>query len=76
MVGKKKTASKPASKASAVKKPLSDKDQVLKIFKNSVCLPIKTGFVIFDQEEEGKALHSGLAKCESDAWKVAAHNLL
>ena len=41
----------------------------------AVCLSIKTGFVVFDAKKEGAPLHSGIASSESNAWKLAAHNL-
>jgi hypothetical protein len=76
MAEKKKPAKKTAKPAA--KTPvqyLSDKELVLKLEKDAVCLPLKDGFVVFDQEEKGVSLHSGIAKSEADAWKLAAHNL-
>ena len=66
MASKKKTT----TKTTPIK---SDKDQVKSIHKKAVCQEIKTGFVIFDKSEDGKALHSGIARTESDAWKLANH---
>lgn len=75
MVFKKKTATENTSISpiKAKSTPKSDKDQVKTIHKKSVCKEIKTGFVIFDKPEKGKALHSGIARSESDAWKLANH---
>lgn len=62
MASKKKTAS-----------PKSDKDQVKSNHEKAVCKKVKSGFVVFDKSKDGTALHSGLAKSESDAWKLANH---
>ena len=74
MVFKKKEATKTTPKSDKSKSILkSDKDQVKSIHKKAVCKTIKSGFVIFDKSEDGRPLHSGLAKSESDAWKLANH---
>ena len=66
-------AKKPTAKPAEV---LSDKDQVKSKFKDSVISKVKTGFVVMSSGGiNGKALHSGIAKTESDSWKLAAHNL-
>lgn len=73
MAGKKTT--KTAVKAAPVK-VLSDEEIVKKKFKSAVCEPVKTGFCILDQLDEGSPVHAGLAKSEDDAWKLAAHAVL
>ena len=54
----------------------TDKDQVKSIHKNAVISKEKKGFIVMSSGGiNGKALHSGIAKSESNAWKLAAHNL-
>ena len=54
----------------------TDKEQVKSIYKESVIRKEKKGFVAMSSGGiNGKALHSGIAKTESNAWKLAAHNL-
>ena len=62
---------KPAAKTSV--KVLSDKEKVLAVYDDAECLEAKERFYIFDAD--GEKILSGLAKSESDAWKLAAHNL-
>jgi hypothetical protein len=73
MAGKKTT--KTAVKAAPVK-VLSDKEIVKKKFKSATCEPVKDGFCILDQVDEGSPVHAGIARKESDAWKLAAHAVL
>lgn len=70
-----KKASKKATKSAQVQF-LSDKEIVLKLVKDAVCLPYKAGFIIFDGEKDSAPIHSGIAKTESDAWKRAAQSVL
>ena len=65
----KKTTAKPSE-------VLSDKDQVKSKFKDAVIRKEKKGFIVMSSGGiTKKALHSGIAKTESDSWKLAAHNL-
>ena len=70
---------KTKAKKTAVPAPAvfeTDKDHVKSIFKDSVASNQKKGFVIMSSGGiNGKPLHSGIAKTESNAWKLAAHNL-
>jgi hypothetical protein len=78
-----------AAKKTAAKKPvevqsLSNQEIVLNKYILAACKPVKNGFCIFNQEDNdyalfdslGTPLHSGLAKTEQDAWKLAAHAVL
>lgn len=64
-----------APKAAPVK-VLSDKEIVKKKFKSATCEPVKSGFCILDKVDEGSPVHAGIAKSESDAWKLAAHAVI
>ncbi len=61
---------KETAKTTSIK---SDKDQVKLIHKKAICKTVKSGFVVFDKSKDGKALHSGIARSELDAWKLANH---
>lgn len=74
-MAEKKTTKKAASKAVPAK-VLSDKQIVKNKFKSAECVPIKTGFCIMDQVDEGSPVHAGLAKSEDDAWKLAARTVI
>lgn len=74
-MAERKSTKKTASKAVPVK-ILSDKDIVKNKFKKAVCEPVKSGFCILDQVDEGSPVHAGLAKNEKDAWKLAARSVL
>lgn len=74
MAAKKKAVSK-----TAPVKVLSDKEIVLKKFKDAECMEAKIGLfhICTDCEESAPtAIHSGFAKSEGDAWKLAAHAVL
>jgi len=66
-----KKKAKPAAKTPVVLE--TPKDLVLDKFPKAECKEIKNRFAIFDLGEF--PLHSGLADLESNAWKLAAHNL-
>jgi len=72
-------AFKKTTKKAAVKvvptKVLSDKEIVQAKFKSAKSEKLKNRFCILDKKD-GVPLHSGLAKSESDAWKLAAHAVL
>lgn len=70
-----KKSTKTATKA-ALQEVLSDKEIVLKKFKNAVCEPVKTGFCVLDNAKDGSPIHSGLAKTKENAWKLAARAVL
>ncbi len=56
---------------------LSNQDRVKSKFKDSVISEVKSGFIVMSSKGiTKKALHSGIAKTESDAWKLAAHSIL
>lgn len=83
MAEKKSIFKAPAKKATpkaAPKQPKikSDKELVLQCVRDAECVEQKPGlFNICLKSQKGDIikLHSGLAKSESDAWKLAAHNL-
>ena len=72
----KKSTKKAATKAAPKVLYLSDEQIVKKFHKKAVCEPVKSGFCILDQVDEGSPVHAGIAKKESDAWKLAAHAVL
>ena len=74
-MAEKKTTKKAASKV-VPSKVLSDKEIVKKKYKSAVCEPVKTGFCILDQVDEGSTVHAGIAKSEVDAGKLAAHAVI
>jgi hypothetical protein len=85
MAEKKSKVPAKAKKATvAPSKVLSNKEIVLQKYISADCKKVKDGFVICNQDQDGYALfdtngkpiHSGLAKTESDAWKLAAHAVL
>lgn len=64
---------KPAEKPQVFE---TDKEHVKSIHKDSVISKEKKGFIAMSNGGiNGKALHSGIAKTELNAWKLAAHNL-
>lgn len=65
-----------AKSAPAKAEQLTNKEIVLKKHKKAECLPVKTGFSVVDQVDDGSPVHAGLAKSEDDAWKLAAHAVL
>ena len=54
----------------------SDKEHVKSIYKDSVISKEKRFIVMSSGGINQKALHSGIAKTESDAWKLALHSIL
>ncbi len=77
MLGKKPTKKAVAktAKPKVIDKVLSDKEIVKNKFKSARAEKIKNCFCIFDKKD-GIPIHSGLAKSESNAWKLAAHSVL
>ena len=72
-MAEKKTSKKAAKTAPA--KALSDDQIVKNKHKKAECKELRGKFYIFCPEME-VAVHSGLAKSESDAWKLAANAVL
>ena len=76
-----KKTSKSTAKKAAPAKILSDKEIVLEKYPEAECKPLRNGYIVavFDEKygnNIGKGVHSGLAKTEQDAWKLAAHAVL
>ena len=72
---KKTAAKKPAKQEPA--KVLSDEEIVLEKYPDAECEDFEKGFLICASDKEPLIpLHSGIAKSESDAWKLAAHQVL
>ena len=82
MTAKKTPFKKPATKKTAKATPapiLTDKEKVKKQVKDAECFKQKKGlYNICLKSQRGHIipLHSGLAKTESDAWKLAAHAVI
>jgi hypothetical protein len=76
---KSKASAKKAAEPVAI---LSDKEIVLKKYPEAECINPevpnvgKIGFIIYQDKTDFRPVHSGIAKSEQEAWKLAAHAVL